>query len=215
MKSIDLFCASPASTAICSNMDHRAIIRHGMRSIDRQVHRLGETPRTRTNLAPCSSHLPFDPSRPFYHKSRKSSSAKQTDILRRKSSADVDDLASPQSSSRYLLSDHKTFLDFISDSEGALVSSQPLIRDNNNYKRLNLDGYRNFRSLSTRSSCESPVYKPSSAGFNSAQVQKNPSGKLSDHLNSQKSSSAPSNHQVSLSECSVFFLIILYKFLIQ
>ncbi|KAI3450455.1 hypothetical protein Pfo_007120 [Paulownia fortunei] len=189
MKSIDLFCASPASTAICSSMDHRAIVRHGMRSIDRQIHHLGDTPRSRTNAAPCSSQLPIDPSRPFYHKGRKTT-AKQTEILRRKSSADVDDLASSPSSSRYLLSD-KPFLDVVSDSERALISSQPLIRDNN-YKRLNLDGCPAFRSLSTRSH-EYPVYKPSS---NSAQAQKNPSGKLSDHLNAQKSSSPPSNRQV-------------------
>ncbi|PIN23952.1 Copper chaperone [Handroanthus impetiginosus] len=172
MKSIDLFCASPASTAICSSMDQRAMVRHGMRTIDRQIHRLsGDSSATRrSNAAPCSSQLPFDPSKPFYHKPRKSKQS--TEILRRKSSADVDDLASPQSSSRYLLS-YKPLLDGISD-------------ENNDYKRLNLDGFTGLRSLSTRS-YESPVFKPSEKGFDIAPVQKGSPGKLSEHLNAQKS----------------------------
>ncbi|KAG6415454.1 hypothetical protein SASPL_122865 [Salvia splendens] len=159
MKSIEVFCASPASTAICSSTDHRTIIRHGMRS----VHRLGETPRSRrSNAAPCSSHLPLEPS------------AKDDDVLRRKSSADVHDLAS-----RRLLS-NKPFLDFISDSQTAIIRSQPLVRDSND-KRLNLES---FRSLSAGHH-ESPVFKPSAAG------------KLIDHLNAHRSSLTPSNrHQV-------------------
>lgn len=174
MKSIEIFCASPASTAICSSTDHRAIIRHGMRSVDRHhVHRLGEAPRARTNAAPCSSHLPLEPSR-----------KKQQEVLRRKSSADAHDLAAPHdSSSRYLLSDKSPFLDFISDSRAA---GRPLAGDAN---RLNLEPFSAFRSLSTRA-YESPVFKPSSSTENG--------GKLIDHLNAQKSSSfTPSNrHQV-------------------
>ncbi|KAL0357381.1 UNVERIFIED_CONTAM: protein SODIUM POTASSIUM ROOT defective [Sesamum calycinum] len=187
MKSIELFCASPASTAICSSMDQRAIIRPGIRPIDRQIHRLGDTPRSRTNAAPCSSQLPFDPSRPFYHKSRKNTApAKETEILRRKSSADVHDLASPPSSSRYLLSD-RPFLDPVSDSERALVSSHRLLRDNNhNYKRLNLDDFRAFRSLSSRAAYETPVYNP---GQDNHQARKSSPQRLSDHLNAHKSSS--------------------------
>ncbi|XP_057782784.1 protein SODIUM POTASSIUM ROOT DEFECTIVE 2-like [Salvia miltiorrhiza] len=168
MKSIEVFCASPASTAICSSTDQRAIIRHGMRS----VHRLGETPRSRrSNAAPCSSHLPFEPSR---------KSAKDADILRRKSSADVHDLAT-----RRLLS-NKPFLDFISDSQTALIPSQTLLRDSNcDDKRLNLDAFPAMRSLSARPH-ESPVFKPSSTA-----------GKLIDHLNAHRSSFTPSNrHQV-------------------
>lgn len=175
MKSIEIFCASPASTAICSRTDRHAIIPHGMRSVHRHVHRLGETPRSRTIAAPCSSHLPFEPSR-----------KKQTEILRRKSSADAHDLAAaPHGSSRYLLSD-KPFLDFISDSRAA----QPLIEDANCDKRLNLDAFPAFRSLSTRS-YESPVFKPSPTDSKNG-------GKLIDHLNAQKYSSfTPSNrHQV-------------------
>ncbi|KAG8387786.1 hypothetical protein BUALT_Bualt02G0057400 [Buddleja alternifolia] len=169
-------------------MDHRSLLRPGSKPIDRPVHRLGDTPK-----APCYSQLPIDPSRPFYHhKTRKSTSAKQTEILRRKSSADVDDLASPQNSSRYLLSD-KPFMDYIFDSEKSLVSSQPFKDDNNNnnYKRFNLDGkFPAFRSLSTRS-YESPVYKPS---YNDGGANKNLPKRLSDHLSVQKSSS--NNHQV-------------------
>ncbi|XP_047939653.1 protein SODIUM POTASSIUM ROOT DEFECTIVE 2-like [Salvia hispanica] len=167
MKSIEVFCASPASTAICSSTDHRTIIRHGMRS----VHRLGETPRSRrSNAAPCSSHLPFEPS---------TKSAKDGDVSRRKSSADVYDLAS-----RRLLS-NKPFLDFISDSQTAIVPSQPLVRDSSD-KRLNLES---FRSLSARPH-ESPVFRPSSTDSAAA-------GKLIDHLNAHRSSLTPSNrHQV-------------------
>ncbi|KAL0369761.1 UNVERIFIED_CONTAM: hypothetical protein Sangu_0294200 [Sesamum angustifolium] len=145
------------------------------------------TPRSRTNAAPCSSQLPFDPSRPFHHKSRKNTApAKETEILRRKSSADVHDLASPPSSSRYLLSD-RPFLDPVSDSERALVSSHPLLRDNNhNYKRLNLDDFRAFRSLSSRAAYETPVYNP---GQDNHQARKSSPQRLSDHLNAHKSSS--------------------------
>ncbi|KAL8496835.1 hypothetical protein ACS0TY_020495 [Phlomoides rotata] len=187
MKSIDLFCASPASTAICSStVDQKAIIRHGIRSIDRHIHRLGETPtRRRSNAAPCSSHLPFDPA--SHHKTRKSSSGKPAETFRRKSCADADDLASPPNpitSSRYMLND-KPLFDFASDL------TIPLIKDNrHNYKRLmNPDAFPAFRSLSTRSH-QSPLYNPSSP-----KVQKE---KLStDHqLNVKKSSSPPSNHQV-------------------
>lgn len=168
MKSIEVFCASPASTAICSSTDHRAIIRHGMRS----VHRLGETPRSRrSNAVPCSSHLPFEPSR-----------KSEAEPLRRKSSADVHDLAT-----RRLLS-NKPFLDFISDSQTAIIPSQPLPTDSNcDNKRLNLDAFPAMRSLSARAH-ESPLFKPSSTAT---------AGKLMDHLNAHRSSFTPSNrHQV-------------------
>ncbi|XP_042068177.1 protein SODIUM POTASSIUM ROOT DEFECTIVE 2-like isoform X1 [Salvia splendens] len=182
MKSIEVFCASPASTAICSSTDHRTIIRHGMRS----VHRLGETPRSRrSNAAPCSSHLPFEPS---------TKSAKDGDVLRRKSSADVYDLASRRHLS------NKPFLDFISDSQTAIVPSQPLVRDSND-KRLNLES---FRSLSARPH-ESPVFRPSSTDSAAA-------GKLIDHLNAHRSSLTPSNrHQVSSYPASFMHLIISIK----
>ncbi|KAH6814102.1 hypothetical protein C2S51_023120 [Perilla frutescens var. frutescens] len=184
MKSIEVFCASPASTAICSSTDHRAIIRHGIRSIDRHVHRLGETPRardrtrTRTNAAPCSSHVPINPSRKTTTTAAAAANKKHPDILRRKSSADVHDLAAGRhGSSRYLLTD-QPFFDFVSSD------SQP-------EKRLNLDAFPALRSLSTRS-YDSPVFTSSSSS-----TDVDSPGKLIDHLNAQKSSFTPSTrHQV-------------------
>ncbi|KAJ6303184.1 hypothetical protein OIU77_017130 [Salix suchowensis] len=64
MKMIDLFCASPASTAICSSLDHRSIVRHGTR--------------------PCSSELPASPCSPCSRKS----SARQRDLSRKSSAED-------------------------------------------------------------------------------------------------------------------------------
>ncbi|KAB5520282.1 hypothetical protein DKX38_024601 [Salix brachista] len=64
MKMIDLFCASPASTAICSSLDHRSIVRHGTR--------------------PCSSELPVSPCSPYSRKS----SARQRDLSRKSSAED-------------------------------------------------------------------------------------------------------------------------------
>ncbi|KAJ9178227.1 hypothetical protein P3X46_010127 [Hevea brasiliensis] len=132
MKKMDLFCASPASTAICSSLDHRSMVRSGTtRPIGYQKSK---------PYAPCSSHhLPYNP-KPDYETNRKSSAnkqgdfrgksfadndressttsrAKQTGDLRRKSSADIRDLHSPTvSSSRYLLSDKVPYIDWISES---------------------------------------------------------------------------------------------------
>ncbi|GKV08192.1 hypothetical protein SLEP1_g19861 [Rubroshorea leprosula] len=123
MKGMDIFCASPASTAICSSIDHRTIVRHSH----------NRHPISRSNpkpYIPCSSsQFPVLP-QPYnnHEKSRKSSSAKQSD-LRRKSSADIDDLIrSPHDSSRYLLTD-RPFIDWLSektsDTGSALVPAQP------------------------------------------------------------------------------------------
>lgn len=117
MKMIDLFCASPASTAICSSLDHRSIVRHGTR--------------------PCSSELPASPCSPYSRKSsarqrdfsRKSSAEDSRSVIssvtrsfsRRKSSADdISDLKSRPvigSSSRFLLSDTTPYIDWISESD--------------------------------------------------------------------------------------------------
>ncbi|CAK7331652.1 unnamed protein product [Dovyalis caffra] len=130
---MDLFCASPASTAICSSLDHRSIVRHGTRPIERRS--------SKSNYAPaCSSQFPISPSSPNNYKKSRKSSAKQRDInrkssaedsrsvnssvkqsdLRRKSSADISDLQSrpaAASSSRYLLSDTAPYIDWISESD--------------------------------------------------------------------------------------------------
>ncbi|XP_073148058.1 uncharacterized protein [Henckelia pumila] len=210
MKSIDILCASPASTAICSNTntDSRAILPQDLR---RKDHKLINNPFMNNKPpkyeAPCSSRrLPLDPITPFYARkstssSSSSSSAKKTHkILRRKSSADASDLSS---SSRCLLSTEKPFLDFIPESGRAMVSRQ-LRRDHDNlcnikYKRLNSDSYSGFRSNFTRSS-ESPVFTPTSSnGAAAASSQKNLDLKLSSRLmniNVLESPSVPSNHQV-------------------
>ncbi|XP_059625253.1 protein SODIUM POTASSIUM ROOT DEFECTIVE 2-like [Cornus florida] len=125
MKRMDLFCASPASTAICSSMEQRSMVRHATRPIDRHSHRLGDRRKGRTPIT-CSSQLPIDP-KTYYQKYQKSSSAKQNDVQRRRSSADIADLPSPAASSRYLLSD-TPFFSLLSDSDHlkALVPSQPM-----------------------------------------------------------------------------------------
>ncbi|KAK2643179.1 hypothetical protein Ddye_024942 [Dipteronia dyeriana] len=129
MKRMDIFCASPASTAICSSMvDHR-------RSLDGRRHRTVIDRR----YAPCnSSQLPIIPKPAAaynynYHEkiiNRKSSSAATTATTKqnentnstRKSSSDITDhltstIPPPgNSSSRYLLSD-KPFIDWLSESD--------------------------------------------------------------------------------------------------
>lgn len=98
MKSRDLFCASHASTAICSSMDQRRIVR----------------PRSRTPAAPCSSHLPFHPT--SFRKA--SSPPKHPAAL---------NATSPGRSSRYLLNDSPFLEQILSDSKNvqALVPYQP------------------------------------------------------------------------------------------
>ncbi|XVE59194.1 hypothetical protein DITRI_Ditri05aG0026000 [Diplodiscus trichospermus] len=114
MKGMDIFCASPASTAICSSVDHRSVVRPGHRPVGRQNSK---------PYALRSSEFPIIP-RPYHEKSRKSS-VKPSDV-RRKSSADVHDLNSPPGSSRYLLSD-RPFVDWLSESDrfSAPVPAQP------------------------------------------------------------------------------------------
>lgn len=122
---MDLFCASPASTAICSSMEHRSMVRRGPRPIERrrnpQIH---DRRKSQVPHVPCSSQFPINP-KPYYEKYRRSS-ANQTD-LRRKSSANViNDLNT--GSSRYLLSD-SPFIDWLSESSepgaAALVPAEP------------------------------------------------------------------------------------------
>lgn len=218
MKSIDLFCASTAATAICSSMDQRATVPHGMKALDRHIHRLGDGPKSRAP-PPCSSQLPIDP-RTYYQRNRKSSS-KQSELLRRKSSADVNDLGS----SKCLLSD-KPFLDFISDSEriSALVPRNQPVRT----KRTDSDDFPVYKSLSTRSydspprnmlvkQYTNPVFTSSPKDSNNNMLVKQdtslvdksvptcsndthaqkklPLTRLSDHLDVHKSTSNRSSHR--------------------
>ncbi|KAH7542529.1 hypothetical protein FEM48_Zijuj02G0083700 [Ziziphus jujuba var. spinosa] len=109
---MDLFCASPASTAICSSMvDH---------SMVRRSHHVRDRRKIPLPHVPCSSHLPINP-RPYnYEKSSRGTYSKQGYELHRKSSADIHDLNSTATpdhdSSRYLLSD-SPFVDWFSKSD--------------------------------------------------------------------------------------------------
>ncbi|KAF5447031.1 hypothetical protein F2P56_032612 [Juglans regia] len=121
MRGMDLFCASPASTAICSSMEHRySMVRRGPARPDvDQRHNPHLHGRRKTQFhshVPCTSisQLPINP-KPYYEKQRRSS-AKQSD-LRRKSSADINDPnRAPGRSSRYLLS-NTPLIDWLSESE--------------------------------------------------------------------------------------------------
>ncbi|KAM4095535.1 hypothetical protein ACJW30_08G036600 [Castanea mollissima] len=119
MKRMDLFCASPASTAICSSMEQRSMVRRGPRPYNRHNPHLHDRPKSLPHV-PCSSHqLPFNP-KPYYEKHKRPSSVKQSDFLRRKSSANTNDPSnnSPPGSSRFLLSDSDThFINWLSESE--------------------------------------------------------------------------------------------------
>lgn len=138
MKSIDLLCASPASTAICSSTDLRAMVRsHGTRSVDRPRHSDHYPRKSKSNIPviPCSSQMPIIPTS-YYQKSRKSasdySSASRSDReLRRKSSTDIinDLTTSPYGSSRHLLSDKPFDHEMLpqTDNRLALVPSEPVM----------------------------------------------------------------------------------------
>ncbi|CAI9105289.1 OLC1v1004181C1 [Oldenlandia corymbosa var. corymbosa] len=155
MKSIDIFCASPASTAICSSTDQRKMVRHGgTRSLHDHIHRrVGDDyhyhhhrsksrtkTKAKTPAIPCSSEIPISP-RHYFEKYRKSTSSYSStttttpklnlEFLRRKSSADVTDLYSTSrdnsswSSSKYLLSDIPLSLDIYSDDDLPLPPPPP------------------------------------------------------------------------------------------
>lgn len=216
MKSLEVFCASPASTAICSSMEQYSMVRHGMKQIDRQTQRLGDRLKTRTPA--CLSELPIDPRRSFHQKSRKSSSARQNEI-RRKSSADIKDLKhSPPTSSRYLLSENPMFQSSVdSELSSALVPYNSKRSVNERMKLINnCKDLAVFRSSSASSSHESFAYKlPSTTSLKSidtkvhnklpsttlasssheSPVYKLPSGKSND-MQLYKSSSTPTRNQV-------------------
>lgn len=149
MKHMDFFCASPASTAVCSSMDPRAIVHHSSRPISRS-HLSSAEPKKILGTAPCISQLPYDP-RPFsnFQKSRKSLA--KTSEIRRKSSANIDDMASPPGSSRYLLSDSPAFENLSDlDSVKALVPAHQ-IRAPQTPGSENYDKSLSLKSSSTRS----------------------------------------------------------------
>ncbi|THG16903.1 protein SODIUM POTASSIUM ROOT DEFECTIVE 1-like [Camellia sinensis] len=153
MKRMDLFCASPASTAICSSLDQRSVIRHGTRPISRHSHHVSGGDRRRGLIppVPCTSQLPIDP-KPYYQRTRKSS-AKQSDI---------NELTSPPGSSRYLLSD-TPFFNVVSDSDH--VKALVLPRQSLTPRHLSANDSPSIKSSSTRrlsSANDSPSLKSSS-----------------------------------------------------
>ncbi|KAJ0809242.1 putative heavy metal-associated domain, HMA, heavy metal-associated domain superfamily [Helianthus annuus] len=148
IKTSDLFCASPASTAICTTMNHHAMVRRSGGSTPRSSsHRhnnyynnhyqfdFGDKPKFKTPSIPCTSQQHIDP-KPYIQKPRKSTSSaapttgKHVDQfpVRRKSSAELNDRSSKGgSSSRCLL--NNIFLEDLKDSSdvcnaGALVVSE-------------------------------------------------------------------------------------------
>lgn len=155
MKGMDLFCVSPASTAICTGSDGRSMIRHGGRPIDRRSshnHHHHHLPRPTQPHVPCSSQLmPIIP-RPYCEKPRSSSSKKIASDARRKSSADIYGLKSPPGSSRFLLSD-VAFADLISET------SEP--SDRNDLSALVPVGQPTVKPGRSVSSSESPSLRPS------------------------------------------------------
>ncbi|KAJ0260109.1 Uncharacterized protein HA466_0063610 [Hirschfeldia incana] len=128
MRISDIFCSSPASTAVRrSTLPHDVEITGGRRSVD-SLRRRQNPNNNRDKTAPCfASEMPFIPiPRPtmscrnsFESSSgfrRKITTAHDGDVqIRRKSSADVSDVQrrsrsslQGSSSSRYLLKDHKS-----------------------------------------------------------------------------------------------------------
>lgn len=122
MKGVDLFCASPASTAICTGAAvYRPTIRHSDRSsIDRRPPHTHHLPRRpHQTLLPCSSQsMPITPG-PYLEKSRSSfySASKQLKNIeqRQKRSFNIRDVGAIDST-RYLLSD-VGFADLLPESE--------------------------------------------------------------------------------------------------
>ncbi|KAI4383837.1 hypothetical protein MLD38_009633 [Melastoma candidum] len=134
MKRMDLFCTSSASTAICTSLDHRSVVRHGTKP---QAHlhadRVPRYPRSdhlprivKTQVPiPCTSYQLAITPRP---KSHRDDGDRTSEQARRESSADASDVISlsPPGSPRYFLSD-KPFVEPVSEPSRctALVPVQP------------------------------------------------------------------------------------------
>ncbi|XP_017246543.1 protein SODIUM POTASSIUM ROOT DEFECTIVE 2 [Daucus carota subsp. sativus] len=147
MKSIDLLCASPASTAICSSTDQRTMVRdHGTRSMDRRSdHYISSSTDQRTmvrdhgtrSMARRSDHYISDhhrrksktnipaipcssqlPINPaFYQNNRKSASESGRGLRRASSAKIVNDLATTPHGSSRHLLSDKTLSDVLSQTD--------------------------------------------------------------------------------------------------
>ncbi|KAI3811620.1 hypothetical protein L1987_21346 [Smallanthus sonchifolius] len=150
IKTAELFCASPASTAICTTMNQHAMVRRGSGSTPRPInHRhhnyynnhyqfdFEDKPKFKVPAIPCTSQQHIDPKpyTAYLQKARKSTSSaavtgKDGDSSRRRSSADVNDRSTGGgSSARYLLN-NPIFVADVKDGDGvcnagALVVSEP------------------------------------------------------------------------------------------
>ncbi|KAL9235225.1 hypothetical protein vseg_010005 [Gypsophila vaccaria] len=144
MKGIDLSCASPASTAICTNIDQRSVIKHSTKSLHRFNSYLGDHYKNIANTyspsrAPCISELPFTPRPSSFSSYRDKTTRKlgasgvnHSDVMtrRRRSSADITDLKRVHSrdschSTRYLLGESR-YLDSLSEKETSKKHSTPV-----------------------------------------------------------------------------------------
>lgn len=110
MKGIDLFCKTPASTAICRSTDHKSMVRHGIRTLDRQAPHLADSHWTK---APSPSQPRPNPEFQFHQNSRKSSRTQR-------------DLTTPPGSSRYLLNDSAIYEDVLSSDFNTIPAFLPV-----------------------------------------------------------------------------------------
>ncbi|XP_022148319.1 protein SODIUM POTASSIUM ROOT DEFECTIVE 2-like isoform X2 [Momordica charantia] len=161
MKTLDLFCKSRASTAVCSSLDRRPVAARGYSGNRRK------------------GQLHFEKHR----KSTSCSSANRKDDFnfRRKSCADVDDLKSPASgsSARYLLGD-SPFIDWFPAASGEDFPANPpeerTQKSSSLTRSLTAHEYRGLKSPSSVLSHESPVLKSPSSAQSRHQVSLNCKG---------------------------------------
>lgn len=167
MRISDIFCSSPASTAVRpSTLHHDGKVTGGRRSFE--GHRRSQNPnnnKDKTVVPYFSSEMPLIPiprhmsCRNSFESSsgfrRNIASAHGGDVqLRRKSSADVSDLRRSRSSllsssSRYLLKDHKSLKD---DDKDLWLSSSDRSKDLITFRDRNVTSSSSSSSSSTSSS---------------------------------------------------------------
>ncbi|XXG75074.1 hypothetical protein AAC387_Pa07g3659 [Persea americana] len=87
MKGINLFCKTPASTAICNSTGQKSMVRHGIRDLDHQVPHVSDEQWIKR---PSRSQPPSKPNCHYHQKSRKSPTTQPQ-------------LTTPPGSSRYVL----------------------------------------------------------------------------------------------------------------
>ncbi|XP_068669188.1 protein SODIUM POTASSIUM ROOT DEFECTIVE 2-like [Aristolochia californica] len=106
MKGIDLFCASPASTAICVSMDQKSMVMNSSRVLDRHTPLIIDSRRSSRPPSLLASGAGASSSS---SSSQPNSKPKPHRAKSRKSSAKQKSLTSPPGSSRYLLREDSYF----------------------------------------------------------------------------------------------------------